>query len=1342
MVKTNKNIIDFKKAILIALASICLSFLFAGNTSAQDFHANTTQSYENKEIHTSTYYSQKSIIAAATEKKNAVCDLKKMRERYQSSCYSCMVVKTLTEAFMKGCSKAYPIARDAGSKIAIIGAIIWMVLFAMKNVSSFTSLEPSNNINDILVFLFKVLVAIVFINAGIGVLVEYIVEPILIAGADYGMGIITSNTGFTAPSPEYNYDGVEIISTKSINKLFGLNQAIDKVVSENLIIGNALICHSMNAGAWVDASLWIVTLKIPSLWIMFCGAAIWVAGFMLTLSISYYVLDVSFKLGFAIILLPVAIGLWPFEATKKKLSDVLSIIFKSTAIFAFLAITTSYSLGLIGAAMGGVDELYGRIENDDATWISQKFDITGSFFILIIFAYLYSLKMIGGTINNYVNKFFKDSIFGKSSPIHDKTTQATDIAKQKSVGLAKGAAALGGKAAVFGGKKAVAGARGLIRNAIGDEKGGTTLVGNARKAGGRFAQFAGRKAEKLGDMNRKLSQDLKNFSDKQVAKGVGKKNIFNLAVGGLAGKMAIANANIPGVAKANGISKSLGASLQKWGAKEEQKGKDFNASYRGIKTQAKNLAKEEIDLAKSAANQGKLYVKGVIKDSGDSIKDDARRVGNAVKGTKVYKAAEAGVRKVGDVADKTGTALSNGYIAAATTTKGAIVGAARKTTQTANQIGNKAVNVGKRTAVYKAGRYAVNKSVQGATYVGGKTVQGAQFVKGATVDTVQRTKEMVVESSAYKVGEKTVQGIQTADRSIRDAAISVRSTIGGGVGATGEFVQGINTSIKNKIGGAISSVNDARKQAGTAINGAVYKGLGGEKLAEKFTGVKEAVANNEAPKEFSKDQEKQKESSKENKYSREEAIRKELEKIEIDYSSMKKKEEERLEYSRTQSRLAIEEAKKYDSLAKEASTEEERVKLKALADEYRIDAKKTALVADMEKIKLNLIHEKENKRVMDSKLYAKVVAGNAFRDSLSEKDKKNYDKTYESTHKAMNQEWDENAIRHNTEEHIKSIKMAEKFGVSEAVIEGEGYSYRTDKLGHVHMTETNGYNYISPDALNEADRKLYDSIVEKKGDDANEQSINREFAEAKQNEILDKMHQEHMKELDKARGISDSEREDLDSDKIRKEAELDYENAARRANDIERKEMLEATERNAIKEIEKEAERQREVELDKIKERVLKQEEEMRAEAEKAKEREQEAEKNQEADKSSEKEQKEREEKDIAAKSEDEKRKEEEKKKDAEREDKRKKDKEEQLKSEKEKKVDDEKRQAEEEKRKKEDEDRKNQESRSRIDFENEYSDLIKKYNITDASSVESLSAEQRQSLKDGIERLKSKYKQ
>lgn len=368
---------------------------------------------------------------------NSACSIPDMQKMYQSTCYSCKIIMTLITTFMNACAKVYDLTRDAGVKVLVIGSMLWLAAFALKLVSAFTNQEPMSILHTLFVFMFKVSAAYLVITIGIGVIVNLFINPLLMAGADYGLGLLqAANQGIIkiATTTNFPYTGTEIISTSVINKIMALTQGIDKTVSTNLVIGHALTCHSFNAGALTytgklfDVS---VTIVIPDIWIWLCGAAIWFCGFMLTLGVGYYLLDVCFKIGFCIIALPIVIGLWPFGPTSSKFNSCMSIVFRSAGLFAFLALTVSYALSLISASLGDLTTFYAKIKAGDAEWVSNTFSITGSSFILIMFAYVYGIKMVGATVSDYVGKFFGDSVFGGASPMHMKATQITAMAKSK-----------------------------------------------------------------------------------------------------------------------------------------------------------------------------------------------------------------------------------------------------------------------------------------------------------------------------------------------------------------------------------------------------------------------------------------------------------------------------------------------------------------------------------------------------------------------------------------------------------------------------------------------------------------------------------------------------------------------------------------------------------------------------------------------------------------------------------------------------------------------------------------------------------------------------------------------
>lgn len=373
-----------------------------------------------------------------------------LRERYQGDCFPCQIVNVLLASFMRAAGKTYDVSKEAGNKLLFLGTVLWLAFWALKKMSSLANVEPASMSNELVVFFGKVVVAYCFINAGIGTLVNYAVNPILGAGADMGTALLLESQNMEmnkAPKSENAYKGpTDIVDKSTMDKILKLSEGVSNEVAMNLIIGNALTCFSIKKG--IHFKLFI-EIHIPDIWLWLVGAAIWCAGFMLVLSVCYYLIDIPFKIGFAIIALPLVIGLWPFKITSGKLKDVVMVAFNAAGTFLFLALSSSYAMRLIsqsfsnvggitdeaGNSLTGSDALLHAIYMDNAKYVEQVFSFTGGSFLIIMFCYIYGIKMISDITNKYSKKFFDSMLAGDVqsglSPIHGMATAATMWASKK-----------------------------------------------------------------------------------------------------------------------------------------------------------------------------------------------------------------------------------------------------------------------------------------------------------------------------------------------------------------------------------------------------------------------------------------------------------------------------------------------------------------------------------------------------------------------------------------------------------------------------------------------------------------------------------------------------------------------------------------------------------------------------------------------------------------------------------------------------------------------------------------------------------------------------------------------
>ena len=240
------------------------------------------------------------------------------------------------------------------------------------------------------------------------------------------------------------YGGPTNIMPESImNSILGAIRAITNETSGIMILGNIMTCYATEGGRWNLEMFGAELLSAPNIFIWIAGAIIWCMGFMLVVAIGYYLVDISFKIGFAVLAFPIVMGLWPFNVTQGKLFTVISIIAKAAALFAFMAITVNFGMLLLGQAVasGGFDELYAKIDllaqgaSDDQEdelkeYINNAFSLFSASFVMIMFTLIYFFKLVQKTSSDLVNKFFPDNAFGDSSPMHSGATMMTSYAKK------------------------------------------------------------------------------------------------------------------------------------------------------------------------------------------------------------------------------------------------------------------------------------------------------------------------------------------------------------------------------------------------------------------------------------------------------------------------------------------------------------------------------------------------------------------------------------------------------------------------------------------------------------------------------------------------------------------------------------------------------------------------------------------------------------------------------------------------------------------------------------------------------------------------------------------------
>lgn len=462
----NKNITKFMRVIFIVLLVFTVSnFVYTPQVEAAEDGVSAWQKI--KEATSSV------IDALVTPVQKMVdearrglnpCKIRHINAVYGDGCHACKVVKVMMSAFINGCSVLEGTAKEAGSKILVICFMLWLTVFVIRQLSSLKDVEPMSMINELLTMLFKVLCTYWVIQYGFALVLNYLIIPFLGWGVDFGKIMLDSaveNITLNNPNTKLDvadkmFDAQGFLPASMFNNIMEYIAKINAAGTVHMKLGHMVSCHARHMGQWTILRF----IHITNFFTWLAGAAIWILAFFVIFFVCFYLLDIAFKLAIAMVFLPILAAFWPFGALRSRCTACIRMVLSAAAIFVFLSLTTSMALVLLDKSlqMGeiamddksttdsvlqaepngkGIAALMKDIDDGNTKAVSYKFSLFSVPFLMLIFCFLYAIKIIGSTLNDYVNTFFSDSLGGKMQEIHKRMTGVATFVKQKSIGAVK-----------------------------------------------------------------------------------------------------------------------------------------------------------------------------------------------------------------------------------------------------------------------------------------------------------------------------------------------------------------------------------------------------------------------------------------------------------------------------------------------------------------------------------------------------------------------------------------------------------------------------------------------------------------------------------------------------------------------------------------------------------------------------------------------------------------------------------------------------------------------------------------------------------------------------------------
>lgn len=121
------------------------------------------------------------------------CNVQKFNKKYEgadASCWSCSIIKEMTDKMLTAANVLATKSIELGHYILLIGTAIWLALYFLKSLGSLTEQDPARVLDGAFTFMFKfALVYILLHDGGFLAIIDYIVNPILTIGSDIGKNL-------------------------------------------------------------------------------------------------------------------------------------------------------------------------------------------------------------------------------------------------------------------------------------------------------------------------------------------------------------------------------------------------------------------------------------------------------------------------------------------------------------------------------------------------------------------------------------------------------------------------------------------------------------------------------------------------------------------------------------------------------------------------------------------------------------------------------------------------------------------------------------------------------------------------------------------------------------------------------------------------------------------------------------------------------------------------------------------------------------------------------------------------------------------------------------------------
>ncbi len=297
--------------------------------------------------------------------------------------------------------------------VVAIGISIYIAMYTLKNIGSFSNQDVSGYLGKVIPLLLKG-AFIIFLLGHPNIVYEWLVSPIIEAGAVFSdaatesTSVLNTNLQFKSATNLSNLFNTVIFQAKDFN------QKAYRIVA----MGRLLLCAMLLPDGIFD---WHWSL-LPF------GATLFVFGWLIIIGVSFYMLDVIFRLGVGCTVLPLALACSLSKLTSEYTKKTWGLFINVAFSFVMLNIVINFAIRMIQESLNNLAEeaLEGTIAGGLEVLLSSAGNITDAAvktfidqlqlkgFILMSLSCLIAFKLCM-EVDNIVNKLSGEKALGDTA---------------------------------------------------------------------------------------------------------------------------------------------------------------------------------------------------------------------------------------------------------------------------------------------------------------------------------------------------------------------------------------------------------------------------------------------------------------------------------------------------------------------------------------------------------------------------------------------------------------------------------------------------------------------------------------------------------------------------------------------------------------------------------------------------------------------------------------------------------------------------------------------------------------------------------------------------------------